>query len=43
MTIPQLQRRVNQLLNAYLAAPGPITLACYKSAHLELCKLQGDT
>ena len=42
MTQAQLKRRVAQLLNAYLAAPGPITLACYKSAHLELMRMQGE-
>ena len=42
MTEAQLKRRVTQLLNAYLAAPGPITLAVYKSAHLELMQMQGE-
>ena len=42
MTEAILQRRVNQLLNAYLAAPGPVTFACWRHAITELHALRGE-
>ena len=37
-----LRRRVNQLLNAYLADPCPFTLECYSRALRRLHTLRGD-
>ena len=41
MTEAILQRRVNQLLNAYLAAPNPVAMACYRSALAQLNAMRG--
>ena len=41
MTEAALQRRVNQLLNAYLACPCDLTLQVYKNALFKLNALRG--
>ena len=42
MTEAALQRRVNQLLNAYLADPCALTMQCYKDAFFQLNALRAE-
>ena len=42
MTEAILQRRVNQLLNAYLADPCALTLQCYKDALFKLNQMRAE-
>lgn len=37
-----MRRRVNQLLNAYLAVPSPVVLEAYKILHRQLMELEAE-